>query len=199
VTRERRTSPRRVRHVVTIWLALVGVGVLLTACGGPSTPGVAGAGQPTTTSSPSSTSENAQFARFGSCMRSHGEPQFQDPTTSGNTFGFTVSPSLGIGTPRYANAVDACERYLSFAAQNFVSPDLPPGTPRITQADVVDYLKAVACMRSRGFPGVPDPTFTAGGSVHVAVPESIDVNSPIFQRALSICRRLIPLGLPYSR
>ena len=143
-------------------------------------------------------SENAQFARFGSCMRSHDEPQFQNPTANGDTFGFTVSPSLGIGTPRYANAVTACQRYLSFAAQNFISPDLPPGEQRITQADEVEYLKAVACMHSHGFPSIPDPTFTVGGGVHIAVPKSIDTNSPIFQRALSTCRKLIPKGLPYS-
>ena len=131
-------------------------------------------------------------------MRSHGEPQFQNPTASGNTIGFTVSPSLGIGTPRYAGAVDVCERYLPFGAQNLVSPNLPPGMQqRITQADEVDYLKAVDCMHSHGFPSIPDPTFT-GGNVHIAVPKSIDTNSPIFQRALSTCRKLIPMGLPYS-
>jgi hypothetical protein len=197
--REQHANHRSIRHVATICLALVGVGVLFTACGGPSTPGVASTGPSTTTSPPTATSENAQFARFGSCMRSHGEPQFQNPTVNGDTFGFTVSPSLGIGTPRYANAVDACQGYLSFAAQNFVSPDLPPGEERITQADEVDYLKAVACMHSHGFPSIPDPAFTAGGGVHIAVPKNIDKNSPIFQRAVSTCRKLIPSGLPYSQ
>jgi hypothetical protein len=185
-------------RVVTIGLALVGAAVAFAACGGSSAPGVASAGPSTTTGSTASTSENAQFARFGSCVRSHDEPQFQNPTANGNTLGFTVSPSLGIGTPRYANAVDACERYLSFSAQNFISPNLPPGEQRITQADEVDYLKAVACMHSRGFLGISDPTFSGGG-VHITVSKSVDTNSPIFQRSLSTCRRLIPSGLPYSQ
>ncbi|MGB9111335.1 MAG: hypothetical protein WCF24_01255 [Acidimicrobiales bacterium] len=187
-----------VRHVAAIWLALVGVAVLFAACGAPSTPGVASAGSSSTTSSPPPTSENAQFARFGSCMRSNGEPQFQNPTANGNTIGFTVSPSLGIGTPRYARAVTACERYLPFSAQNLVSPNLPPGmVQRITPADEVDYLKAVDCMHSHGFPSIPDPMFT-GGTVHVAVPASIDENSALFRSALATCRKLIPSGLPYS-
>jgi len=194
--RERPRSPRRNR-VAMIGLALVGGAVVFAACGGPSVPGIAGAGRPTTTSSLSSASENAQFARFGSCMRAHDEPQFQNPTANGNTLGFTVSPSLGIGTPRYANAVDACERYLSFSAQDFISPSLPPGEQRITQADEVDYLKSVACMRSHGYPGISDPTFS-GGAVRITVPKSIDTSSRTFQRAVSTCRKLIPFGLPYS-
>ncbi len=188
---------KHVRHVVSIWLALVGVAVVFAACGGPSTQGVASAGSSATTSSPSSTSENAQFARFGSCMRSHGEPQFQNPTANGNTIGFMVTPSLGIGTPRYARAVSACQRYLPFSAQNLVSPDLPPGMQRITQADEVDYLKAIDCMHSHGFPSIPDPTFT-GGTVHIAVPANIDENSALFRNALATCRKLIPSGLPYG-
>jgi hypothetical protein len=67
---------------------------------------------------------------------------------------------------------------------------------QITQADEVDYLKAVACIRTHGFPSVPDPAFI-GGSVHINVP-SIDKNSPSFQRAVATCRKLIPAGLPYS-
>lgn len=188
---------RPVRHLASISLALGAVGLLLTACGGPPAPGVASSGTSTTTTAPSPTTDNAQFARFGSCMRAHNEPQFQNPTANGTTFGFTVSPSLGIGTPRYASAVTACERYLPLAAQNFVSPDLPPGMQRVTQADEVDYLKAVACLRTHGFSSVPDPTF-GGGRVRISLPKSIDKNSPRFQRAVATCRKLIPAGLPYN-
>ena len=138
---------------------------------------------------PSPTSQNAQFARFGSCMRSHGEPQFQNPIVSGNTVAYQVTPSLGIGTPRYAQATATCRRYLPPGIQ-------PPGTEQITQADELDYLKAVACLRTHGFPSVPDPTFT-GGSVHINVPK-IYKSSPSFQRAVATCRKLIPAGLPYS-
>ncbi len=118
-----------------------------------SQPGVASLGSSTTTTAPSSTSQNAPFAIFGSCMRSHGEPQFQNPIVSGKTVGFQVTPSLGISTPRYARAAAACRRYLP------PGPPPPPGMQQITQAAEVDYLKAVACVRNHGFPSVPDPTF----------------------------------------
>ena len=71
-----------------------------------------------------------------------------------------------------------------------------PGMQQITQADEVDYLKAVSCIRTHGFPSVPDPTFTGSG-VHISVPKT-DENSPSFQRAVATCRKLIPAGLPYS-
>lgn len=186
-----------VRRLAPILLAITGLALLLTACGGPSTPAVAGPSSSTTTTSLTSTSLSAQFARFGACMRSHGEPQFQNPTANGNTIGFTVSPSLGVGTPRYARAVTECQKYLSLSAQNLISPNLPPGMQRISQADEIDYLKAVACMHAQGFPGIPDPKFV-GGAVHISVPPNIDRNSAEFQRALGSCQKSIPAGLPYS-
>ena len=174
-----------------IGLLLVAVTVLFTACGGSSGPGVASDGPSTTTATHSSTSQNAQFARFRSCMRSNGEPHFQNPVASGNTVSFMVTPSLGIGTSRYARAAAVCRRYLPSGFQ------LPGIMQQLTQADEVDYLKAAACIRVHGFPSVPDPTFS-GGSVHINVPGGIDKNSPGFLRAVATCRRLIPAGLPYS-
>ena len=177
------------RRGTSIGLGVAAVAVLFSACGASTGPRVASVGSSTTTTAPTLMSQNAQFARFGSCMRSHGEPQFQNPMASGKTVSFQVSPSLGIGTPRYAQAAAACRQ------------DLPPGPPppgmqQITQADEADNLKAVACIHTHGFASVPDPTF-ADGNVHIAVP-SIDQNSPSFQRAVATCRKLIPAGLPYS-
>jgi hypothetical protein len=70
--------------------------------------------------------------------------------------------------------------------------------PTITAADRVDYLKAAACMRTHGFPGFPDPTFPDNG-VQVAIPPSIDQDSSRFTNAATICTKLIPAGLPYTR
>src|ERR1700722_2072594 len=95
-------KPMRVRQVMSAGFVLAAVAVLFTACGGSSGPKVASVGSSTSTTVTSS--QDAQFARFGSCMRSHGEPQFQNPIVSGNTVGYQVTPSLGIGTSRYAQA-----------------------------------------------------------------------------------------------
>ena len=178
------------QRVAGIGLALGAAALLFAACGGTAGPGVASIGSTTTTTAPASTSQKAQFARFGTCMRSHGEPKFQNPIASGNSITFTVSPSLGIGTPRYAHAASDCQPYLPPGVE-------PPGIQQITPADKGDYLKAVACIHTHGFPSVPDPTFTSG-NVHISMPKSIDEKTPRFQRALATCRKLIPAGLPYS-
>lgn len=188
-----------VRQVAFVGLAMAAFAVFFGACGGPTTPGVVGDRSLATTNSPLLTSRmNAQFARFGSCMRSHAEPEFQNPIANGNSVTFSVNPSLGVGTPRYAHAIEACRRLLPPGFTSQISPTLPPGMQQITQADEVDYLKAVACIRAHGFQGVPDPTF-AGGGVHIKVPDNIDQNSKSFQRAVSTCRKSIPVGLPYGR
>ncbi len=188
-------SEVRVTRGRTVLAAAIGgllgaIALCFAACGGPSSPSVASNGSTTTTTAPSSTSRNVQFARFGACMRSHGEPQFQNPIANGNTVTMKITPSLGIGSPRYARAAADCRQYLPLGS-------VMPGSQGVTQADQVDYLRAVACMRSQGYPSIPDPTFTAR-NVHIAVPANIDENAPQFQKALSICRKLIPAGLPYS-
>ncbi len=124
----------QVRQAARIGFVLAAVAVMFAACGRPSQPGVASLGSSTTTTVPSSRSQNAQFAIFGSCMRSHGEPQFQNPIASGKTVTFQVTPSLGIGTPRYAQAAAACRRYLPPGPP-------PPGMQQITQADEARLLE----------------------------------------------------------
>ena len=123
----------RVRRVAPSGFALAVVVGLFTACGGPSGPGVASVGSSTTTTMTSPLSQNAQFARFGSCMRSHGEPQFHNPTESGNTVSFMVTPSLGLGTPRYAQAAAVCRRFLPFGIK---LPGIMQQLPRPTRLTI---------------------------------------------------------------
>jgi hypothetical protein len=53
-------------------------------------------------------------------------------------------------------------------------------------------------MRAHAVPQFPDPVFANGG-VHFPVPPGLDTHAPQVTRAIAICRRLIPSGLPYSR
>ncbi|MBO0822970.1 MAG: hypothetical protein J2P27_03805 [Actinobacteria bacterium] len=71
------------------------------------------------------------------------------------------------------------------------------GTPTLTAQQQQDYLRAAACMRAHGITNFPDPTFS-GGSVHFALPASMDTSSAQFAQARQTCVRLIPPGLPYS-
>jgi hypothetical protein len=52
-------------------------------------------------------------------------------------------------------------------------------------------------MRTHGFANFPDPTIS-DGNVHFTVPAGVNQNSTQFESAVSVCRKLIPAGLPYS-
>jgi len=167
------------------------VAVLATACGG---------------SAPSSASapNYAQELGLAQCMRSHGEPGFPDPNTSG---GYTLTSngsiagaggaSIDIGSSQAQAAYGDCRHLL-------------PGAPSISQLeqDVLQQqqqqakalpllLKYSQCMRSHGVPNFPD----LGQSDQSPVPGNgapINPSSPQFQAASTVCQRLLPAGAHIS-
>jgi len=184
--RGRRPQLRRATLVTT---TLLGFGI--AACGGPSTAGVA-TGSTTTTASPSgggSTQATEQVA-YSSCMRSHGVPNFPDPS-GGNSKRAVVNALQAVSNSQAQAAENAC--------QHLVPAGVWPGGPvqAITAQQQSDYLKAAACMRSHGITNFPDPTFS-NGQVNTNIPSSIDQNSLQFTQAAQICTKMIPAGLPYS-
>jgi len=130
---------------------------------------------------------------FVNCMRTHGEPNMPEPVLQGHSVHIAIHPGSGVdpGSPQFNAAFKAC-KHLASAGKGS-----PPGGPTITPADQAAYLKAVACMRSHGFPKFPDPVFTAN-NVTFKNTTPINTNTPQYQRALATCDKLIPAGLPYS-
>ena len=130
---------------------------------------------------------------FVNCMRTHGEPNMPEPVVNGNSVQINVKVGSGVdpGSPQFTAAFKAC-KHLTGAKGGSA-----PGGPAITSADQADYLKAVACMRSHGFPKFPDPVFQ-NNNVTFRSRTPIDTNSSQYQRALATCDKLIPAGLPYS-
>jgi hypothetical protein len=129
---------------------------------------------------------------FVNCMRTNGEPNMPEPVVDGNSVHITIKVGSGIdpASPRFAAAFKAC-KYLTRAGKG------APGGPTITPADQADYLKAVACLRTHGYPKFPDPQFQ-DNNVTFTTRTPIDTNTPQYQRALAACDKLIPAGLPYS-
>jgi hypothetical protein len=170
----------------------------LAACGGGA--GAAKLARPASTSatmatSPASATTSAvsaasgsPFDEFAACMRAHGVSQFPDPTDRGTTL--RIGPVNGVdpNSPQYQAARATCGSLLPAGVGVGVT---------ITPADQLDYLKAAACMRAHGFADFPDPKITQAG-VRFEPPADMSPNSPQVQTALSICRKLIPAGLPYS-
>lgn len=154
--------------------------LLVAGCGSGGSAGVAGVGSATS----AATTGALAFAR---CMRSHGLPGWPDPTSSG-VFDKSVLRQLGYSASQVRAVEDGpCNHLLRGS---------PPG-PTITLTDRADYLEAVACMRTHGFSGFPDPTFQNGG-VQTDIPSSINQDSSQFRSTAAICTKLIPAGLPYS-
>jgi hypothetical protein len=72
-------------------------------------------------------------------------------------------------------------------------------TPAKRQQALARMLQSSRCMRAHGIPGFPDPTLSApasragcsavmsNGVAWLAVPDSIDVRSPAFERAAAAC------------
>lgn len=130
---------------------------------------------------------------FVNCMRTHGEPNMPDPVIEGRSAHITIHPGNGVdpGSPGFTAAVKAC-RHLIPAGKGGI-----PGESTITPADQADYLKAVACMRTHGYPKFPEPVFSGNGvSFNTTTP--IDTKTSQYGRALATCDKLIPAGLPYS-
>jgi hypothetical protein len=175
-TANRATRSHRDRAPLT--LATLICLVALAACGSSSKPSTNGA-----------SSGHAQFLAFSKCMRSHGVPNFPDPTGGG---GIEINVGSGINphSPAFRAARAACGRFL---------PGGGPGRGRSAQARQ-QMLAISTCMRAHGVTGFPDPTttppsstngysqVTGRGGVFLAVPDTINPDSPAYRQAAAACR-----------
>jgi hypothetical protein len=156
----------------------LGLTLVVAGCGGSKTPAVAklGTTSPATTSARSGSTGNA--VAFATCMRSHGVPNFPDPS-KGDGFDLT---GIKRNSPQFQSAQKACQ-------------SLAP-THSHTPAQVRQHVKALlayaACMRQHGLPWFPDPS-SQGGFV-ITNPAAVHWNpsSPQFEAADRACRHLNP-------
>ena len=182
-------------HIVV----LVGVGVLAAACGGNSaSPRVSSLGS-TTSTVPASVTQGggsgtnyADALAYAGCMRSHGLPNFPDPTSGGEFLlrGETVNGVAGINprSPQFASASEACLHLL---------PNGGKLNPVLAQQALEQELELAQCMRSHGVLNFPDPTVSSTGvTIRISTgPGGLDPNSPLFQRAAAACEKYTPGGV----
>lgn len=179
-------------------VVLASVALLVAGCGGSSSsPGVAHLSTSTSSDSPasgnsssspeSSASAQQKMVKFSQCMRTHGEPEFPEPTEGGiriqNHNGHGPNPE----SSRFHAAEKACSKY----APSKVAPS-PAEQAKMQEG----ALKFSACMRSHGVPNFPDPEFhSGGGGVRVRIGgkgSGIDPNSPQFKAAQKTCQSDLP-------
>jgi hypothetical protein len=163
---------------------LLGLSVLVSACGGPPGSHVAQLGSTTTVSSRSSTSAGSALASalaFSRCMRSHGVPNFPDPSPQGDFPSFHT----GVSKQTSVAANDDCKHLLPNRGGT--------GTPQERRQKFAFALEVARCLRAHGYPNFPDPT--ASGQ---HIPPGIDLQSPQFQATETACEKQArkTLGLP---
>jgi hypothetical protein len=119
---------------------------------------------------------------FSQCMRTHGVPNFPDPTANGLQLPIGVNAE----SPAFKSAQRACKQYL---------PDkgAPPATSAKDRAAALAFSR---CMRAHGLLTFPDPAFTSPRNAQrvlvlremvFAISATIDPKSPAFRRAASAC------------
>lgn len=189
-------KPRRPRLALLALAALA----LAAACGGAASgSGVASLGSTTTTKASGSalaggpTKFNPDDAlKFSQCMRTHGVPNFPDPTLSAGRATIQLNGGAGSGldpnSPQFQAAQAACRHLMPNGGQP---------TPQ-QQAQAKDAaLHFAQCMRAHGV-NVPDPQVsTNGGGTEIKIGaggpgQGPDKNSPQFQAAQSACQHFLP-------
>ena len=157
--------------------------------GGQSAPAGGGGGSPSgrgvsaTFSTGGSYTEDLKFAE---CLRSHGLPDFPDPSSNG---AFQISSSSGVipGSPQFQAAQKACRKF----TPNGGAPLSPAQQAKM----LAQLLKYSECMRSHGITDFPDPQSSnghVGFSIRASSGSDLDPNNPQFQGANKACEELVP-------
>ncbi|MGH9243476.1 MAG: hypothetical protein ACRD29_04010 [Acidimicrobiales bacterium] len=170
---------------------LVGLGLVVSACGGDDGgPGVAAIDSSTTTTADgrSGQGSSTHAVTYSQCMRDNGVPGFPDPDSNG---GLAIDAgTLGVSpdSAQYQAAAEACADLL----------------PQLSDEDRAEQYEAgleyAQCMRDEGITGFPDPPVpTDGPTTQRNSPGDgqdlgFDPESPVFQAAHDACKDLLPAG-----
>jgi hypothetical protein len=156
-------------------------------------PLAAGCGSPSSTrpggSSNAGGSQTSQLLAFAHCMRSHGVPNFPDPSSADKFPGWQ---QLGVSSSQYQAALNACKHLL------------PNGGSAPSQAELQQQKTALLpfaqCMRTHGVSDWPDPSIytNTDGDTAVAfifIGTSLDgsgFDAPQVQAKINTCQHLLP-------
>jgi len=156
---------------------------VLTAC----TVAIAACGSTANTPINSATADQA--LEYVQCLRSHGVPNFPDPSPGGRLP--NVPSDIDTAAPAFRSAQNACARLM------------PGGGGRVTASQSGALLAVARCMRKHGLPSFSDPTTSppppppsgshpgtviGGPGGYLAFPPS----SPALTRAMAACGFQLP-------
>jgi hypothetical protein len=168
ITRRPPRARTAIARIAAAIMATTALALLTAACSSsPSSTGASGSsstgGSGLTNAGDSSSSPSA--VSYSNCMRSHGVPNYPDP--SGGSLPKGDAQAFGVSSTVFSAARSACQHLLptagSFqeqASQCMLAGDCPPAV--VAQMMAID-LKFAQCMRSHGVPNWPDPTIGPQG------------------------------------
>jgi hypothetical protein len=140
--------------------------LLATACGS----------SPSSTGPVGSQAVSSKAVAFSHCMRSHGVPDFPDPTSRGGVPKVTPQ-QVGVSNSRFQVARRACAQLLQPTQAQ--APQIMTG-----------MLKFARCMRSGGVPNWPDPSTDRNGQPVFRIP-GINPASPRVSNTAEECTHLL--------
>jgi len=180
----------------TVLLALLATTTAVAACGGSS---------PKAQTTASTAKQKNSGLKLAECMRSHGVPDFPDPTSGG---GFGIQASAGGGNASISvdgHTINVSGPAFQRAMQKCRS--LQPQGPPISGAQLAKIrrgaIKMAECMRAHGVSNFPDPEVRSGpggrgievqiggGTSSGGSGQSLNPRSPAFQNAQKICQPLM--------
>jgi hypothetical protein len=170
-------------------LSVIAAVPLLAACGSSSN-----------SSDPSAAAKRTSAIAFAACMRSHGVPNFPDPSGNGRG-GLEIQASQRAGSAQSMSVNGTPVNAPAFqSAMRTCRSKLPNGgrpTPAQAAKAKASALRFSACMRSHGVPNFPDPQFQGGGSLMRLGASGIDPSSPSFKSAQTACSSIVG-GAPFK-
>jgi hypothetical protein len=150
----------------------IAAAVLIAACGSNSS------GPSTSAGPPTQAQVQGDMVRFADCMRSHGVPNFPDPTTSPRDF----KQAFNSKSPAFLSGATTCQHLLPRGGEG------PSGqTPAQRRRQLAAGLAFARCIRSRGFPGFPDPTSDGQLTHQMLANAGIDIHQPAAVQAADAC------------
>jgi hypothetical protein len=192
-----KSRPRRGFRASLVLAGLLAAGLLAAACGGGSKdPAAVGAGRTTSTATPSAAAgsgvpgqasqaqQQQLLLELAQCLRSHGVPNFEDPSPGAGILQMLEENSqVDPQSPTFQAALKACHKY---------TPDASLSPAQIAAANAQGVAES-ACMRSHGVPNFPDPTTGPIGEQVINMRGTgVDPSSPTVQAAEKACQKLFP-------
>jgi len=184
-------------------VALASIALLVAGCGSSSSSsGVAHLSTSTSGDSPvsgggssspdSSASTQQKMVAYAQCMRTHGVPEFPEPTEGKLLFRSSDKNGHVTGLNPESAQFQAAQKVCGKLAPN---GGKPPSAAEQTKMQE-QGLKFSQCMRSHGVPNFPDPEFRhSGAGVGIRIGgkgSGIDPNSPQFKAAQKTCQSDLP-------